>query len=92
MFERLSSPPEYASTQTLESTQIISMKVHLITVGDEILIGQIVDTNSAWMARQLNLIGAHLVGISSVGDQEAEITRALELAQDAMGSDEDDQK
>ena len=74
------APPEYDSTQTLESTQIISMKVHLITVGDEILIGQIVDTNSAWMARQLNLIGAHLTGISSVGDQEAEITRALELA------------
>jgi molybdopterin-biosynthesis enzyme MoeA-like protein len=33
------------------------MKVEIITIGDEILIGQIVDTNSAWMAQQLNLCG-----------------------------------
>ncbi|MCB0568412.1 MAG: competence/damage-inducible protein A [Phaeodactylibacter sp.] len=54
------------------------MKVHLITVGDEILIGQITDTNSGWMARQLNLAGARLTGVSSVGDQEEDILRALE--------------
>ena len=31
-----------------------TIKVEIITIGDEILIGQIVDTNSAWMATQLN--------------------------------------
>ena len=33
------------------------MKVEIITIGDEILIGQIIDTNSAWMAQKLNDIG-----------------------------------
>lgn len=56
------------------------MKIHLITVGDEILIGQVVDTNSAWMARQLNLAGARISGISSAGDREEEIRRALKEA------------
>jgi nicotinamide-nucleotide amidase len=31
-----------------------AMKVEIITIGDEILIGQIIDTNSAWMAQKLN--------------------------------------
>lgn len=53
------------------------MKVHLITIGDEILIGQIIDTNSAWMAQQLNLIGAEVTGIHSVGDGAADIENAL---------------
>ncbi|HQQ02663.1 MAG TPA: molybdopterin-binding protein, partial [Bacteroidales bacterium] len=33
------------------------MKAEIITIGDEILIGQIIDTNSAWIANELNLIG-----------------------------------
>ncbi len=56
------------------------MKVHLLTVGDEILIGQIVDTNSAWMARQLNLQGAEVMRIHSVGDDLADICEALDSA------------
>lgn len=54
------------------------MKVYILTVGDEILIGQIVDTNSAWMARQLNLQGAEVVRIQSVGDEPDAIRRSLE--------------
>lgn len=54
------------------------MNVHIITVGDEILIGQIVDTNSAWMAQQLNLIGARVISIHSVSDELAEIEKALD--------------
>lgn len=53
------------------------MKVHILTVGDEILIGQIVDTNSAWMAQQLNAIGAKVTGITSVEDTAESITRGL---------------
>jgi nicotinamide-nucleotide amidase len=56
------------------------MKVHLMTVGDEILIGQITDTNSGWMAQQLNLIGARITGVTSVGDDETEIVEALSHA------------
>ena len=36
------------------------MQAEIITIGDEILIGQVVDTNSAWMAQQLNAIGIHV--------------------------------
>lgn len=56
------------------------MTVHIITIGDEILIGQIVDTNSAWMGQQLNLIGAAVTGITTVGDGAEEIRGALDRA------------
>jgi nicotinamide-nucleotide amidase len=49
------------------------MKVHIITIGDEILIGQIVDTNSAWMATQLNLAGMEVTAIKTVSDQLEDI-------------------
>lgn len=56
------------------------MQAEIITIGDEILIGQIIDTNSAWMAQQLNAIGIHVKQISSVADNQADISVALTLA------------
>lgn len=53
------------------------MKVHIITVGDEILIGQITDTNSGWMAQQLNLIGARVVKKTAVSDANSEIIQSI---------------
>ncbi|PTQ96814.1 nicotinamide-nucleotide amidase [Mucilaginibacter yixingensis] len=53
------------------------MLAEIITIGDEILIGQIVDTNSAWIARELNLIGIRVKQISSVSDDRAHILKAL---------------
>ncbi|TKC09234.1 competence/damage-inducible protein A [Pedobacter frigoris] len=58
------------------------MLAEIITIGDEILIGQIVDTNSAWMARQLNLIGIKVKQVSSVSDDADHIVNALTLAQE----------
>lgn len=55
-------------------------KVEIITIGDEILIGQIVDTNSAWMAVELNKAGFELAQISSVHDDAAHIVESLDLA------------
>ncbi|MFM8487343.1 MAG: molybdopterin-binding protein, partial [Bacteroidota bacterium] len=52
---------------------IFLVNAHLLTIGDEILIGQIIDTNSAWMSRQLNLIGVSVNGKSSVGDTRSDI-------------------
>ncbi|MGE4568756.1 MAG: competence/damage-inducible protein A [Bacteroidales bacterium] len=49
----------------------------LITIGDEILIGQIVDTNSAWMAEHLNDMGIWVSRIVSIGDSADEISGAL---------------
>jgi len=57
------------------------MLAEIITIGDEILIGQIVDTNSAWMAQQLNLIGLKVKQISSVSDDAQHILEALSLAE-----------
>lgn len=53
------------------------MKAEIITIGDEILIGQIVDTNSAWMAEQLNLNGIEVYQITSVHDEHSHIMRAF---------------
>ncbi|MDB5124290.1 MAG: competence/damage-inducible protein [Mucilaginibacter sp.] len=53
------------------------MLAEIITIGDEILIGQIVDTNSAWMARELNNIGIRVKQISSVSDERQHILTAL---------------
>ncbi|MGZ3754160.1 MAG: competence/damage-inducible protein A [Mucilaginibacter sp.] len=53
------------------------MLAEIITIGDEILIGQIVDTNSAWMAQQLNAAGIRVKQISSVSDNREHILRAF---------------
>ncbi|RYZ99336.1 MAG: competence/damage-inducible protein A [Sphingobacteriaceae bacterium] len=53
------------------------MLAEIITIGDEILIGQIVDTNSAWIAQQLNAIGIRVKQISSVSDDREHILKAL---------------
>ena len=53
------------------------MKVALLTVGDEILIGQIVNTNAAWMATELNRIGADVIEMRTVGDTTAAICGGL---------------
>ncbi len=49
----------------------------LITIGDEILIGQVVDTNSAWMAKELNREGFQVVQITSVPDIKEQIIEAF---------------
>ncbi len=56
------------------------MLAEIITIGDEILIGQIVDTNSAWMAQKLNDAGIQIKQITSVSDERAHILDALKLA------------
>lgn len=58
------------------------MKVEIITIGDEILIGQIVDTNSAWMAQKLNDIGAKVERIVTISDSLEEIISAVSNAEE----------
>ena len=54
------------------------MNVSIITIGDEILIGQVIDTNSAWMAGLLNEAGFAVREILSVADENEEIKDALQ--------------
>ena len=56
------------------------MKAEIITIGDELLIGQVVDTNSAWMAQRLNEVGIELYQITSVHDDRQHILTAMEEA------------
>jgi len=57
------------------------MKAEIITIGDEILIGQIVDTNSAFIATELNKIGVSVYQITSVQDDKTHILKAFEAAE-----------
>lgn len=50
----------------------------IITIGDELLIGQVIDTNSAWMAQQLNIAGIKVLRRVAVGDAWEEIWKALD--------------
>lgn len=53
------------------------MFAEIITIGDEILIGQIVDTNSAFISKELNSIGVSVNQITSVQDEREHIISAL---------------
>jgi len=56
------------------------MTAEIITIGDELLIGQVIDTNSAWIAQSLNEIGIKVFQITSVSDSKRHIIKALEDA------------
>lgn len=57
------------------------MLAEIITIGDELLIGQVIDTNSAFIAQQLNSIGASIYQITSVQDDKAHILQAFRDAE-----------
>ena len=56
------------------------MKATLLTIGDELLIGQVVNTNAAWLGEQLSLLGVELARVVTLGDDEAAMREALEQA------------
>ena len=58
------------------------MNAEIITIGDEILIGQIVDTNSAFIGKELNKIGVSVYQITSVQDDQAHILKSLKEAEE----------
>lgn len=58
------------------------MFAEIITIGDEILIGQIVDTNSAFISKELNKIGISVYQITSIQDQKNHILKALREAEE----------
>jgi nicotinamide-nucleotide amidase len=56
------------------------MLAEIITIGDELLIGQVIDTNSAWIAEQLNMIGIKVHQITSISDDKNHILATLREA------------
>ncbi|AUS04259.1 competence/damage-inducible protein A [Pseudotamlana carrageenivorans] len=60
------------------------MIAEIITIGDELLIGQVIDTNSAFIAKQLNKIGVSVYQITSIQDDKSHILKALEDAENRV--------
>lgn len=56
------------------------MFAEIITIGDELLIGQVIDTNSPWIGKELNKQGIEVIQITSIRDREQEILNALDEA------------
>jgi nicotinamide-nucleotide amidase len=56
------------------------MNAEILTIGDEILIGQVINTNSVWLAQELTLAGIKVVHMASISDEEQAIVRAFEQA------------
>jgi nicotinamide-nucleotide amidase len=63
-----------------------SSRVELITIGDELLLGFTIDTNAAFLARELASIGAEIVRRATVGDTTAAIVDAVREALDRTGA------
>lgn len=63
-----------------ETDNRMKIVAEIITVGDELLIGQVIDTNSAWIGKELNKIGVSVGRIVSVSDQSKEILEAIDSA------------
>jgi nicotinamide-nucleotide amidase len=57
------------------------MKAEIITIGDELLIGQVIDTNSTWIAEQLNDVGIEMHYKCTVSDNKEAILKALKDAE-----------
>lgn len=57
------------------------IKAEIIAIGDELLYGQIVDTNSHWISQQLDLVGVKVVRKTTVGDSRADILAAFAEAE-----------
>ncbi len=56
------------------------MKAEIISIGDELLIGQVVNTNASWMAEQLNMAGIKVNCILAISDQKEQILETLRMA------------
>ena len=59
------------------------VKAKIITIGDELLLGQVVNTNASWLGEQLNINGFQLVSVLTIGDGESDILNALNACSDA---------
>ena len=60
---------------------MIDIKAEILTIGDEILYGQITDTNSQWISTELDKAGIGIIRKTSIGDQESEILATFREAE-----------
>lgn len=62
------------------------MNVEVVTIGDELLLGQTIDTNAAWLARELSSLGIAIARRATVGDAAGDIAGAVRDALDRTGA------
>ena len=60
------------------------MHAEIVVIGTELLLGQIIDTNAAYLAQQLASIGVNLYYKSTVGDNQGRMVETLQRAVDRM--------
>jgi len=65
---------------SLQPTTKIKMTAKIISIGNELLIGQVINTNAAWLAEQLNLIGINVSEVWTISDNGDEIEHAVKSA------------
>jgi nicotinamide-nucleotide amidase len=68
------------------SARICQLNVELITIGDELLLGFTIDTNAAWLARELASFGVAVTRKSTCGDNIQEIVDTIRAALDRTGA------
>ena len=61
---------------------VSTMKAEIISIGDELLIGQVINTNASWLGEQLNLIGISIYQVLTIPDDESAIIKALAQAEE----------
>lgn len=61
------------------------MYVELITIGDELLLGLTIDTNAAWLARELAALGIGVASRTTIGDRKSDIAAALQTSLERTG-------
>jgi nicotinamide-nucleotide amidase len=62
------------------------MNIEIVTIGDELLLGETIDTNAAWLARELGDLGISVVRRATVGDEAAAISSAVSDALERTGA------
>ena len=70
----------YVTMKLPNQSYICNMLAEIITIGDELLIGQVIDTNSAWLGQHLSLNGIQVKQITSISDDPQHIFAALDEA------------
>lgn len=68
-------------SSTKEMTEYKEIRAEILAIGDELLYGQIIDTNSHWISQELDKIGVRVVRRSTVGDSRESILAAFEEAE-----------
>lgn len=73
-------PPDFFKKCFYRTKVIKKLKVEIISIGDELLIGQVVNSNAVWMGRELTQRGFNIAAVTTVGDCSEDIIKAIDIS------------